>query len=103
VLDAAILARLEKTLRPAAEQSQMWIDRQMLKVNAGLQSMSAGFADTPFCVGNHFTLADVAVGCTLGWLSFRFPDINWRDDYPNLAKLFDKLAERPSFKDSIPG
>lgn len=103
VLDAAILARQERTLRPAAEQSQMWINRQLNKVNAGLHSMSAGLTDTPFCVGNHFTLADVAVGCSLGWLSFRFPDINWRDDYPNLAKLFDKLAERPSFKDSMPG
>jgi glutathione S-transferase len=48
------------------------------------------------------TLADVAVGCTLGWLAFRFPDIDWRGDYPNLARLFDKLHERPSFKDTIP-
>lgn len=103
VLDAAVLVRAEKTLRPAAGQSQMWIDRQMGKVNAGLQSMAAGFADTPFCAGNHYTLADVAVGCTLGWLLFRFPEINWRDDHPNLAKLFDKLSERPSFKDSVPG
>ena len=47
-------------------------------------------------------LADVAVGCTLGWLSFRFPDIAWRDDYPNLAKLYDKLSERQSFKDTVP-
>jgi glutathione S-transferase len=47
-------------------------------------------------------LADGAVGCALGWLSFRFPEITWRDDYPNLAKLFDKLSERASFKDTAP-
>ena len=40
--------------------------------------------------------------CALGWLAFRFPEIDWRTDYPNLAKLFDKLSERPSFKDSLP-
>jgi glutathione S-transferase len=102
ILDAAVLIRLEKTLRPAAQQSQEWIDRQMSKVNAGLKAMSIGFADTPFCAGNQYTLADVAVGCTLGWLSFRFPEIAWRDDYPNLGKLFDKLSERPSFKDTAP-
>jgi glutathione S-transferase len=102
VLDAAVLVRLEKTQRPAAQQNQAWIDRQMGKVNAGLKAMSSGFAETSFCTGNHYTLADVAVGCALGWLSFRFPEIDWREDHPNLAKLFDKLSERPSFKDTLP-
>ncbi len=102
VLDAAILVRLEKTQRPAAEQSQAWIDRQMGKVQAGLKAMSAGLGEKPFCTGNHHTLADIAVGCALGWLSFRFPEIDWRGDYANLGKLFDKLSERPSFKDTVP-
>jgi glutathione S-transferase len=102
VLDAAVLVRLEKTLRPAEQQSQIWIDRQMGKVHAALETMAADLADTPYCMGNHFTLADVAIGCTLGWLSFRFPEIAWRDDYSNLARLFDKVSERPSFKDTVP-
>lgn len=102
ILDAGVLVRLEKTLRSEQQQSQSWIDRQMDKVQAGLKSMSTGLAETPFCAGNHHTLADVAVGCALGWLSFRFPEIDWRGDYPNLGKLFDKLSERPSFKDTMP-
>lgn len=102
VADAAVLVRLERTLRPEAQQSAEWIQRQMDKLHAGLKAMSAGLKDTPFCCGNHYTLADVAVGCALGWISFRFPEIDWRGDYPNLARLFDKLSERPSFKDTIP-
>ena len=102
VADAAVLARLEKTLRPEAQQSPEWIDRQMNKVHAGLVIMAANLGEQPFCRGNHYTLADVAVGCTLGWLSFRFPEIDWRGDYPNLARLFDKLSERASFKDTVP-
>ncbi|BBB65192.1 glutathione S-transferase [Undibacterium sp. YM2] len=102
IMDAAILVRLEKTLRPAEQQSQEWIDRQMSKVHAGLKSMSSGLGDTAFCTGTHLTLADISVACALGWLSFRFPEIDWRDDYPNLAKLFDKLSERASFKDTLP-
>lgn len=102
VLDAAVLVRLERTLRPEAQQSQEWINRQMDKVTAGLKAMSSGLKDTPFCAGNHYTLADVAVGCALGWLVFRFPEIDWRNDHPNLSKLFDKLSERPSFKDTMP-
>lgn len=102
VADAAVLARLEKTLRPTDQQSAAWVERQMGKVHAGLAVMAANLGEQPFCRGNHYTLADVAVGCTLGWLSFRFPDIDWRGDYPNLARLFDKLSERASFKDTVP-
>jgi glutathione S-transferase len=100
--DAAVLAYLERTRRPAEQQSQEWIDRQMGKVRAGLKVMSDNLADQPFCMGIHYTLADVAVGCVLGWLALRFPEVDWRGDYPNLARLFDKLSERPSFKDSVP-
>jgi glutathione S-transferase len=102
VADAAVLVRLERTLRPEQQQSPAWMERQMSKVHAGLAEMSETLGEQPFCRGNHYTLADVAVGCTLGWLSFRFPDIDWAGDYPNLARLFDKLSERASFKDTVP-
>jgi glutathione S-transferase len=100
--DAAVLAYLERTQRPAELQSQAWIERQMGKVRNGLQVMSDNLGEQPFCMGIHYTLADVAVGCVLGWLSLRFPAIDWRADHPNLARLFDKLSERPSFKDTVP-
>lgn len=102
VLDAAVLMRLEQTQRQEGQRSQAWVDRQMGKVSAGLKAMSSGFADTPFCAGTHYSLADVAVGCALGWLALRFPEIRWQDDYPNLARLFEKLSERQSFKDTVP-
>jgi glutathione S-transferase len=102
VLDAAVLVRLESTQRPPELRSKAWTDRQMAKVHAGLKAMAAGLKDTAYCAGNHYSLADVTVGCALGWLSFRFPDINWREDHPNLGKLFDKLADRSSFKDTAP-
>ena len=102
VLDAAVLVHLERTLRPPEQQSDAWIERQMHKVQAGLGMMSANLGDSHYCCGNHYSLADVATGCTLGWLSFRFPEIAWRDEFPNLARLSDKLAERPSFRDTVP-
>jgi glutathione S-transferase len=102
VMDAGILIRLERTQRPQAQQSPAWIMRQMSKVKAGLTALSVGLGDKPYCAGNYYTLADVSTGCVLGWLAFRFPEIDWRADYPNLGKLHDKLSERPSFKDSVP-
>lgn len=102
VLEAGVLIRLEHLQRSEEIRSQAWIDRQQRKIDAGLKAMSAGLAEKPFCSGTHYSLADVAVGCALGWLSFRFPEITWREDYPTLAKLFEKLSERPSFKDTVP-
>ena len=104
LLDAAILVRLENTFegRKPSERSQAWIDRQMDKVHASLKAMAQGLGDKPFCSGIHLSLSDIAVGCALGWLEFRFPEIGWRAEYPNLAKLMDKLAQRASFVDTKP-
>jgi glutathione S-transferase len=104
VLDAAILARLEATWpgRSEGQRSQAWIDRQMDKIEAALSAMSQGLGDKPFCSGIHFSLSDVAAGCALFYLDFRFPDVNWRNSYPNLVKLSEKLALRQSFADTLP-
>ena len=104
LLDAAILARLEATWpgRTAEQRSQAWIDRQMDKIQAALKALGQGLGDTPFCSGVHFSLSDVATGCALGYLDFRFPELDWRKDHPNLHKLSDKLNLRQSFVDTAP-
>lgn len=104
LLDAAVAARLEQTWagRADGERSQAWIDRQMSRVHSSLKAMGHGLGDKPWCANNHFTLADIAVGCALGYLDFRFAQIDWRGDHPNLKKLYDKLAARPSFVDTLP-
>jgi glutathione S-transferase len=102
LLDAAILVRLENSLRSPAERNAKWLARQASKMARALDAMANGLAENAWCNGTHYTLADIAVGCALGWLEFRFPDNPWRKDYPNLARLSDKLAERASFKDTRP-
>lgn len=104
LLDAAILVRLERTFagRSDAQRSQAWIDRQLAKVDAALRAMSLGLGDKTFCSGIHLSLSDVAVGCALGWLEFRFPEIGWRAEHANLARLQDKLALRASFAETAP-
>ena len=104
LLDAAITARLEANWpgRSEAERSQAWIDRHLGKVHGSLAAMSQGLGDKPYCCGTHLNLSDLAVGCALGYLDFRFPHIGWREDYANLAVLQEKLAQRPSFMESSP-
>jgi glutathione S-transferase len=104
LLDAAILARLETTWpgRTEAQRCSAWVDRQLNKVNSALGALSRGLGDRPWLAGQYMSLADIAAGCALGWLEFRFPDILWRETYPGLARFFDKLNSRPSFIDTAP-
>jgi glutathione S-transferase len=101
ILDASIAARLEQTWphRTSDQRSQAWTDRHLKKVDASIESISSGLADKPWCSGIHLTLADIAVGCALGYISFRFPQIDWRR-HTNLARLADKLDARQSFIDT---
>jgi glutathione S-transferase len=103
-IDACLEARLEQTWsgRGDAQRSQTWIARQMGKVDAAIIAMSRGLGDKPFAAGIHFSLADIAVGCALGYLDFRFAQIDWRTPHPNLARLAEKLAQRQSFIDTLP-
>lgn len=102
VLDAAVAARVERTWSGRADEqrSQAWIDRQWVKIASALTAMSTGLADKPWCTGIHLSLADIAVGCALSYLDFRFPETAWRDGHANLVKLYDKLSARPSFVDT---
>lgn len=97
--DAAIALFNEKR-KPAEQQSAEWISRQQGKVDRALQAMADDLAARSWCAGDFFTLADIAVGCCLAWLELRLPEIAWRRNHPNLARLADKLAQRQSFRDS---
>jgi glutathione S-transferase len=104
LLDAAILARLEATWsgRKEGERSQAWIDRQLKKIDDSLAAMDRALAERSNCVGIQISLADIAVGVAVGYLDFRFPQIDWRGQHPNLGALYERLAQRQSFKDTRP-
>ena len=101
ICDAAALIFLEKK-RPPEQQSAEWISRQNAKIIAGLEYMSEQLGDQSWCMGTHFSMADIAAGCTLGYLAFRFPEIDWNVKHPNLARLHEKLKLRAAFADTQP-
>jgi len=108
VCDAAVATILEQR-KSAEQQDAAFIERQMSKVTSGLKVLnedlgkSEGVGKNNWCVNGTFSLADVAVGCTLGYLKLRFGGvINLATEYPNLERLQVALLKRPSFKDSMP-
>jgi glutathione S-transferase len=101
ISDAAASVFIERK-RPEAQQSQEWIARQLGKVEAGLAAMSVDLGLSKWCTGDFITLADIAAGCTLGYLDFRFPEIDWRRSQPHLSEYYDRIIQRPTFKDTVP-
>ena len=101
-LDAGLLIRYE-SLRPKKEQSKDWSDKKIGKLRRGVATLAAEFGDKTWCHGDRYTLADIALGCCLGWIGFRKPGgIEWRDEYANLARHYDKLMERSAFAETAP-
>ena len=102
VLDAGLLVRYE-SLRDAHEQSAAWTHKQLERIKRGLAQMTTDLGERPWCHGERYSLADIAVGCCLGWLGFRKPGgIEWHREYPALAKHHEKLMSRPAFADTVP-
>lgn len=101
VLDAAVAAFLESR-RPDGERSPSWIERQRGKVLQALPAMSDELGEQPWCHGNSLSLADIAVGCALAYVSFRLGDIKWAEQFPNLAVLHEKLMQRAAFSETLP-
>lgn len=101
LIEAAVAAMLEAK-RPDNERSPSWIERQQAKVERSLAFMAEELEDKVFCMGTHISMADIALGTALGYLVFRFPENDWQNRHPNLAKLYEKLMQRPSFADTVP-
>jgi glutathione S-transferase len=101
-LDAGILVRWEAHVREPQYRDPSWTRRQNTKISHALAAMSEQLGDQPFCMGDDFSLADAAVGSTLGWFLFRFPEMDWPIRYSNLAALHQRLLSRPSFSDTTP-
>ena len=102
MLDAAVLLRLESIQRTEAQRSAAWIARQQDKIERGLHALAGALGDQPWLSEAKFSLADIAAGCALGYLDFRFPERDWRAAHPNLMKLAERLQARASFVSTAP-
>jgi glutathione S-transferase len=101
ITDAAALIFLELK-RDENQQNRDWMLRQQTKVFRGLEALSESLGENLHFMENKLSLADIATGCCLGYLDFRFPDIKWRETHANLAAFHENLASRPSFKQTVP-
>lgn len=55
----------------------------------------SGLSDPP-------TIGAISIGCALGYLDFRYPDLDWRDGRPSCTEWFALFDERPSMAATRP-
>ena len=92
LLDAALLIRYERALRPGALLWQDWIDGQGRKVERALAGLEAEAAE----IASGAALGQITTACALGYLDFRFPENGWRDRFPGLGAFYAAYAARPA-------
>ncbi|MFU0504773.1 glutathione S-transferase family protein [Pseudaminobacter sp. NGMCC 1.201702] len=92
LLDAALLARYEWLMRLEERRSPEWRAAQLRKVELALNSIEALIPT----MGDEVTIGTITLGCALGYLDFRFPELAWRTNRPAAERWFAAFDARPS-------
>jgi glutathione S-transferase len=98
LMDAALLARYEKAVRQPEQQSQAWLDGQLGKVQRALAELERQTEQ----LRGPVDLAQIGVACALGYLDFRFADLDWRAAHPALSQFQQAFSQRSSMLASAP-
>ena len=98
IMDAAVATRYERVVRPPERQFAEWITGQLTKVRQALDVLEAEAG----ALRDSWTIGEIAIGCALGYLDFRYPEEDWRGVRPGLAAFFAAARERPSMQATAP-
>lgn len=98
LMDAALLARYERAARPAELQWSAWLEGQLGKIQRALAELERQVGQ----LQGPLDLAQIGVACALGYLDFRFADLDWRVAHPGLAAFQQAFAQRASMQASAP-
>lgn len=99
MLEAALLMVYEVRVRPEDRRFPDWIEAQWAKIARALDAIESGWMDH---LAGPLDMAQIAVGCALGYLDFRLGARNWREGRPRLAEWEAAFAQRPAMQATKP-
>ncbi|VFR21301.1 Glutathione S-transferase family protein [plant metagenome] len=99
LLDAALLARYESTARPSEWQWPAWREAQLTKVAACLDTIETL---APNLALDMPSIGELTLGCALGYLDFRFPELDWRARHPAAAGWEASFRALPALQATLP-
>lgn len=91
MLDVAVAMRIEKT-KPEAQQSPFWLERQRAALKRSLATVQADLPAMP----SELSLLPLHLTCMLAYLDFRHGELNWQQDFDQLAAWYQRMKQRPS-------
>ncbi len=99
IMEAAILIVYETRVRPEDKYYEPWVEGQWAKIERSLEAIEARWMAH---LKGPLDMAQIAVGCALGYLDFRHAARNWRDGREVLAPWYETFAQRPSMAATTP-
>lgn len=92
--EAAQLVRYETVARPSQLRWREWEEGHRAKLDAAIDAFDRAAPALAWDIGG------VSFACLLGYLDFRFPDLDWRARAPAAAAWFAEQDGRPSMRAS---
>lgn len=99
IKDATVSMAYEVRLRPAAEQSQNWIEAQWIKANRAIDAINDRWMSH---LHGPLNMAQIATACALCYVDLRHDARSWRDGRTALADWHGTFVERQSMIDTDP-
>ena len=85
----------EERRRPEASRSQALLTAYRAKFHAVVDHMDA---EVDMLRGRQFDIGHISVGCGLGYVVFRFAELDWAISRPGLATWLKEFDARPSVR-----
>ena len=85
--------------KDGAQQSQAHLTTFERKIASALD---AAEHDVRASVSTSFDIGHITLAVVLGYIDFRFADLNWRGQHPKLARWFETIGTRPSLLLTVP-
>ena len=99
IMDAAVLMRYERGLRPVEKQWDDWFNAQADKIHRALAALEQ---DAIAELASHFDIAAISLACALGYLDLRLPEFDWRTPNAQLSAWYAEVSKRPSMQATRP-
>lgn len=98
MMDAAVLGFIENSRRPKDRRWGEWSDRQLAAITRSLNWLE----ERHQTLNQTSDIGTISVACALGYLDFRFADLEWRRHHERLAEWFEQFAQRESIRATVP-
>ncbi|MHA1113568.1 MAG: glutathione S-transferase family protein [Alphaproteobacteria bacterium] len=95
-----IVTYTRETRRPEEKRWDDILQFERARMDRCLSDFQERIADGLF--DDRANLAEIILGCALGFAELRLPEIDWRRGRPDLSRWYDDFAARPTMQKTAP-